>query len=659
MIFKSIRISKFRQFKDEKTIVFSTDKEKNVTIILGDNTFGKTTLLQTFNWCLYGEVDFADNPKLLLNFEYSSEMENCSEADVEVEIHLLHNNYEYTILRTQKYKKISTNVSYDNPQLSVSYKDGDGKTNLINDSRKQDIINSILPKDLSTYFFFDTERVRNISERKDVAKSVKDILGLSIIDNARIHLGTEGNRKTVIGDFYNSLDTRGNKDADEARKRMEHYTTQINDLKEELEETKESIRQYELKKDEIENVLRANENTTEIQKNIDRLRNSIKFEQNQLDSKRKSFVKKFSSEAATNYISHNLLINALSILSGADVAEKGIQDLNINVIKVLLKRKKCLCGCELLEGAQGYNNVKEHLKYIPPESIGTKINVFKFDIKSRNNKREDFYIELEEAYKDILTIKIHISELEDDLNRDEDELNGKENMDTYKAELLNCKSRLRELNEQKDKFLTTQVIAKRDYEQAKKVFDGLQSNSDKNKELSMYLEFASLIKDWLDTTYKDREIVVRESLEEKVNLIFNKMYHGKRRVSIDDKYRVSLLSTIGNEEMDTGESEGSNRVKSFAFISGIVSLAREKIISNPEMNISAEPYPLVMDAPFSNADEKHTKNISKVLPEIAEQVIMFVMEKDWKYASTVMDNKVGIRYVLEKKSETHTVIKEI
>ena len=31
-----------------------------------------------------------------------------------------------------------------------------------------------------------------------------------------------------------------------------------------------------------------------------------------------------------------------------------------------------------------------------------------------------------------------------------------------------------------------------------------------------------------------------------------------------------------------------------------------------------------MDAPFSNADETHTANISKVLPEIAEQVIMFV-----------------------------------
>lgn len=72
------------------------------------------------------------------------------------------------------------------------------------------------------------------------------------------------------------------------------------------------------------------------------------------------------------------------------------------------------------------------------------------------------------------------------------------------------------------------------------------------------------------------------------------------------------------------------------------------------MNLSSEPYPLVMDAPFSNADETHTANISKVLPEIAEQVIMFVMQKDWNYAEPVMNDRVGQKYHLNKISETYT-----
>jgi len=64
-----------------------------------------------------------------------------------------------------------------------------------------------------------------------------------------------------------------------------------------------------------------------------------------------------------------------------------------------------------------------------------------------------------------------------------------------------------------------------------------------------------------------------------------------------------------------------------------------------------------MDAPFSNADETHTGNISKVLPEIAEQVIMFVMQKDWRYAEPVMEDRVGAMYSLNKLSEQHTILK--
>ena len=175
------------------------------------------------------------------------------------------------------------------------------------------------------------------------------------------------------------------------------------------------------------------------------------------------------------------------------------------------------------------------------------------------------------------------------------------------------------------------------------------------------IEYAEHIHERLTQAYKDKEIIIREELEKKVNEIFERMYHGHRRVAIDQKYHVSLLTTIADKEIAAGESEGSNRVKNFAFIAGLVALAKEKIINDgltdefeEELDLASEPYPLVMDAPFSNADETHTANISKVLPEIADQVIMFVMQKDWNYARTVMSNRVGRQYQLNKLSETHT-----
>lgn len=53
MLIKSLKLKNFRQFKGDININFSYDPQKNVTIILGDNTYGKTTLLQAFSWCFY------------------------------------------------------------------------------------------------------------------------------------------------------------------------------------------------------------------------------------------------------------------------------------------------------------------------------------------------------------------------------------------------------------------------------------------------------------------------------------------------------------------------------------------------------------------------------------------------------------------------------
>ena len=84
MLIKTLRMENFRQFRGTTKVDFSCDPNKNVTIILGDNTFGKTTLLQAFNWCFYGKVNFDQRPDFLLNYELSEEMRNGEQQIVEV-----------------------------------------------------------------------------------------------------------------------------------------------------------------------------------------------------------------------------------------------------------------------------------------------------------------------------------------------------------------------------------------------------------------------------------------------------------------------------------------------------------------------------------------------------------------------------------------------
>ena len=57
MQLKRLSLENFRNYKGNRDIIFSTDKDHNVTIVIAENGAGKTTLTQAFQWCLYGTTE--------------------------------------------------------------------------------------------------------------------------------------------------------------------------------------------------------------------------------------------------------------------------------------------------------------------------------------------------------------------------------------------------------------------------------------------------------------------------------------------------------------------------------------------------------------------------------------------------------------------------
>ena len=660
MLIKSLKMQNFRQFKGITAVDFSCDPEQNVTIILGDNTFGKTTLLQAFNWCFYETVMFDNNPDFLLNLEVANGMNNGDTETVSVEICVIHNGVDYVISRSQTYSCANDKVTgMKKAQVNVSYKQEDGQMESVRATEVQKVIENILPYDLSTYFFFDTERVRSISTRKDVADAVKGLLGLSIMDTAIKHIGTKGNKKTVLGKLYGAMDLDGDEKARGALDMIHSSDAKREAIKTQIDTCASQIGQYEVRKDQLDDILRDNQTTATLQKKKEDLERRLSTERSTLESTISLFFKDFSKGSLQMY-AQPLLGQANDFLAAIKIDDKGVRDLTAPTILELLKRGRCICGAELCEGNDAYNHLMEELNYVPPESIGNTVRHFREKLSSFSRNADYTFESLTSRYQEIYRSKARIQEWEDELADISVQIKGKDNMKQYETELIDVKSRLRDLNAKKERLIRDDATLKSEIERYKKVYDSLIAVSGKNKETMLLIKYAEEILDWLSSTYKEKESFIREALETKVNNIFEQMYHGHRRVSIDQKYQVTLLTTIEDKEVAAGESEGSNRVKSFAFIAGLVALAKEKLIANAGeegFNLSSEPYPLVMDAPFSNADETHTANISKVLPEIAEQVIMFVMQKDWRYAEPVMATRVGKQYELKKLSETHTVLK--
>lgn len=586
-------------------------------------------------------------------------MRNGEQQIVEVEITVLHDGTEYVITRTQRYTCANGNVRGESvPNIKVSYKQEDGQTESVKAAQVDNVINNILPEDLSTYFFFDTERVSSISTRKDVAEAVKGLLGLSIMDSAIKHLGDRAKRATVIGKLYGSMDLDGDAKAQEALNRIQTAEEKRNAIAGQLEDCASQISQYDARKEQLDAILRDNQTTTTLQKKKEDLERRISLERKALSEAITQYFREFNAGSLA-FFAQPLLSTASAFLKEVKVDDKGIRDLTKPTIMELIKRGRCICGQEIRDGNEAYQHLMAELAYVPPESIGNTVRHYKERLSSFSRPAERTYSSLDERYRAILRSKNRIQEWEDEHQTIGTQISGKENMRRYEQELADIRVRLRDIHAKKDRLNRDDGALKSDIDRWKKLYDSLTAVSEKNRQAMELIVYAEEIKGWLEETYKDKELTIREDLEAKVNEIFERMYHGHRRVTIDAKYHVELLTTVYDREIAAGESEGSNRVKNFAFIAGLVAMAKGKIITDSSengINLSSEPYPLVMDAPFSNADETHTANISKVLPEIAEQVIMFVMQKDWNYAEPVMNDRVGKRYHLNKDSETCTHI---
>ena len=332
MLIKSLKMQNFRQFKGITAVDFSCDPEQNVTIILGDNTFGKTTLLQAFNWCFYETVMFDNNPDFLLNLEVANGMNNGDTETVSVEICVIHNGVDYVISRSQTYSCANDKVTgMKKAQVKVSYKQEDGQMESVRATEVQKVIENILPYDLSTYFFFDTERVRSISTRKDVADAVKGLLGLSIMDTAIKHIGTKGNKKTVLGKLYGAMDLDGDEKARGALDMIHSSDAKREAIKTQIDTCASQIGQYEVRKDQLDDILRDNQTTATLQKKKEDLERRLSTERSTLESTISLFFKDFSKGSLQMY-AQPLLGQANDFLAAIKIDDKGVRDLTAPTI---------------------------------------------------------------------------------------------------------------------------------------------------------------------------------------------------------------------------------------------------------------------------------------------------------------------------------------
>ena len=185
MQLKTLKLKNFRQYIDEK-IDFSTDRERNVTLITGSTGAGKTTIEQAFMYVLYGTFNFQN--KELINNEVKSKAKQNEILKSEVSLGFIYKANEYQLTRIQSYQKINeSKVLLLQTKIELLL-NKDGNFIPQKDELALKIASQMIPRQLAEYFFVDGEifedmskNISDSSKQDDFIKVVKSILGLNYI----------------------------------------------------------------------------------------------------------------------------------------------------------------------------------------------------------------------------------------------------------------------------------------------------------------------------------------------------------------------------------------------------------------------------------------------------------------------------------------------
>ncbi len=635
MLIKKLVLKNFRQFIGKQTIEFSTDREKNVTVLIGVNTSGKTTLVRAFEWILYNKNEFDD--KNLLNKNVADNMQIDETQSVSGTLIIEHNGKEYEISREQIYTCTGSAVRASRSSAMIAYLQPDGQTKTVIESDFGENIERILPSALSGYFFFGGERVGTISSRDDIEASVKGLMGLDVLYNAMTHL------KQVISKFKKSMDFSGDQNASEIKRKLDDVNSRREELEAELGNIEEQLEYYRGEKEKYAALLRANQETAEEQKRREQLESTVFELKAQIEKDKKELVSSFSRNSFA-FFRLPLLKHAAEVLNSSSDETESVPEMTSAAIDYILKRGICICGTHISKGSAAEQYLLKERRKQPPESIGALVRRYREQALEYIDSSETYYEVMKNRFLDFRKDQRELGLRLDECDAIDARLKGAKDVNFLDQSFQAAKNKVEEFDSKKNQTIEAIGACKKEIENYEKELEGFQKASSKNIRIATYIDYAQAVYDWVAEAYTSRENSVRTKLEEKVNANFTSMYHGSRAITIDEKYRVKYI------DVTTDESDGLRAVKSFAFVSGLVDLAKEALTSGRDdgADIGPQYYPLVMDAPFSNVDETHIRNISRILPASAEQVIMAVMEKDWQPAADIMAEYVGKTYFIEK-----------
>lgn len=684
MTIKEIELYNFRIYKGVNRIDLSTDNSKNIFIVSGRNGFGKTTFLMSMVWCLYGrqmqdvddiyykEID--DQGGYSKYISYSLNRMAKAEEDYNFHVSITFTNVNIPEVPC---KEIVVKRSY-NAKTSTAEEvevliDGH-QSELAKDVGQEIFIREfIMPIEIAKFFFFDAEKIVNLAEvntpeqKRKLSKAYSEVLGIKKYEDLRGELdglqyklrqeSASASEKRLLRQLEVDVENceekinENTKKIEELRETKSEKNKDSRDIQEKLIKSGSLITVEELqdfRKQEIELSQKQTDLQNQLKDSYDIIPFAIAGEQflevsKQLENELSYKSAQFKDENV-NGVTNKILTDLLNTPKPINLAiDHQVHEFYSTTFKDLIRKHffsdtpslpsdfKVIhefSDSEKNELNALLNNIrnsfKESFKRIIADYNQTKneLNSIKKKIRDAEANQEDPIIADYRKSKDLLDKEvIAIDATIDSLNREIGEYNGEKIQKGKQIEQLSKKLNVSEKNKEKDKIITRQIAA---------------------------------LKNFI-AQFKAKK---KQSLEEQILNGLNTLLHKKgfiKKVEVEiigDDINI-ILKNIRNEEIKKESlSKGEQQMYATALLRGLVE----------ESDIQ---FPVFIDSPMQKFDEQHAENIvTYFYPNISDQVVIFPLinkeltEKEYKILSKHIAQTFIIHNVHEDKSEFMSIAPE-
>ncbi len=649
----NVTLHNFGPYYGKQLIEFG-DKQP-IIVIHGENMRGKTSLLNSIRWVLYGRALNRFGQKLnilqLLNFDAAEE----KDWTMQVELNFTDEETSYALTRAIQLRK----------QLVIPTKDSDFEEKLylrkgnnhLNPDEAQTEINRILPETTSRFFLFDGEFLNDyevllsqVDKQSIVIKeSIEQILGVPAMTNAisdlKINLREAVDRQHILAKKDSAARSYGEEasaveneidimefDISETKKIRDEKSIKAKKLNDDLQTTAgieadaKRLDEYEKKGADLEE---ATKRLLEEKRNklVDAwqevLQPKIRKQIKELELVRDHQI---SNLRTREYVKakiadfDSLIVQKLCPTCGQTVLN--IDVVQMGKVKAELESKLSQLNYDeeiYSKANQSIKNLKafkttssfESVKYIEKQLTAIAIDSVDLDqrIKELNDKLKSYDISsVIRNRNEYLTTMKEIGSIETIIDRSEDKLKQKK-QDAAK--------------------LRAKIIQVSGPEMKKA-----------NLEVQIYEDLERLFAKTLVKLRDDLRVIIQNDATSVFKqLTTDKTYSG---LSINDYFGLTILDLHGNPV--TERSAGAEQIVALSLISALNKNA-------------VRQGPIIMDTPFGRLDTKHRENILKFIPTLSSQITLLVhggeinKDHDLDMIKQDIEREYEIRYITSRRSE--------